>query len=474
MKNIVLFIISLLLYFIAPAAFSPLFISLCAIVFVIGCTQIILHDIRVLELGIFNFNTLFLLSSFATVFLFPLFIYSSGALGFERFLVFKESTVNKCVAMSTMAMSAYFSVYLETSSRYLLSRLKPTPHYTVPVKAIRSLNIWSFILVIIFTVNFFVFIRNTTYEETNLNINTFIIELTFCFLGTNLLVTTINNEHAINNNLRGFIRCNAIPLSLLLIVLIEYLFISDRGSIIMIIVTIGFVYNTYCKKVTTRTFLLAIIVGVVIMSLIAQLRKTDSSFRSGGISSFVSASNEIVSSNELGALDYLSDLTIVSCVSYIGYDIKNEQGFFHPERIFIILANPIPFAPKFISSILYGAYSPRVASTSRVITEFFHESNGDFGNGGIGTSMIIDIYMSWGVVCVIIAFSLFAFVMGRANTLYRHDIFSMIIVFSYIGMALYVPRSTLYICYRSIVWSVLLIKFYRIKTGPISKETNVN
>ncbi len=349
MNFFILSLLSIFLFIIAPHGFSLEISSLCLVLFIIGAIDIIRKDKARLG-SYFGFNTIFLFSFLVVTYFFPLLIYENVANTLlNPLVVFSDYSVNKMVTISTIAINVYFYFYEKNYTRYFKRRCKVvTENEVFSIKSIRFIKKLSVISVIMFTLNVIYFILTSSADKNDLTTNPYISEFTKCSITVALIVTSHRYRTLIIHNTSKFFKYNSLVLMCFFIVILEYMFLGDRGYIITGSLTILFVYSVYVKPIKMKLLVSLGVFGVILLSLIGQLRKTEGSIREGGIGGFVSSSRELLSSSDGNALDFLSDLTVVACVSDIGYDDKDANGCVYPLRLIIIRLNPIAFVPSIL------------------------------------------------------------------------------------------------------------------------------
>lgn len=449
-------LVSLLLFVFSPEEFSPSLCISCALIFVLHFYRVITIDNRLCKFGSITFNVLFSLSAFAVIFVFPLLIYgTSKDYSFRALSIFNESAINKVTALSTFG----YSLYLISYEHYLLASFKQSSYVQVRIRlgkaALFISKLLAILFVIAFTINLLFFTRTVDSTHNDLSVNTYIAELTKCFLTICLLFCCEKYKYSIKDNANAFFRIAFVPIVCFLLIMLEYLYIGDRGFVIVGGFTLLFIYGHYVKRIKSVIAIPTAIVAIVIMSLVGQLRKSDASLREGGLSSFVTASSEIVGSSN-NTLDFISDLTLVSNVAYLEWDYSLNTPLYKPERILILLTYPIPMAPSILSSVLYNERATSI-STGSAVTNYYNSQITNAGEGGLGTQLIMDLYMSWRLVGVVIGMGLLGLFLGKANVFRYDNIYYLILLLAFYGLAIYLPRSTVYVCFRTIVWEILII-----------------
>ncbi len=451
MVQIVLVLFSAILFLFAPEQYDVSYCVMCSVVFLMQAWFVIRKDIK--EEGWLNYNLLFLVTSWVVLFFYPIFLYSglTNSSHLYVFSVFRESSICRVTALSTFAYSIYMASYY-----YNKKTSSVTKHYSFSKKGLSFLHILSILVTVLFTINMIVFVARNK-GAINLDTNTFIFEIAKSVLTVDLLVSCYRNREEIQGSTKSFLNKTRTSLLCLLLISLEFLYIGDRGFVIVACLTVAACYNFFVKKFKVTLLIPAIVIGVIFMSLVSAIRLSEYSFQRGGVSSFFKESKNVI--QEFRGSDdysYLFDLTVVSSVSYIGYDYKQVNGYYKPSRFFVILASPIPKFPSLLSELFYGGDNES-ASTGAAITGRFRDlSNSYNSNAGLGTQIVVDIYMSWGVLGVVLLFYLFGSIIAKAVARKDNPIW-FIVFLSCFGFAVYQPRSTIYQSYRTIVWDILII-----------------
>lgn len=457
MKSFLYIIISLFLFLFAPYDYSFIFCAVCATVYALHSVRVIKNTHKHIATGIIEFNILFLVSAFAVIYVFPLFIYGVfSEYSFQQLSLFRDSSVNKVTALCTFAYSIYLSSFEHSYFRARQKSYIKTVQIQVTNHALHIAKILSIISVVVFTINILFFVRTIDAQHNELTVNPYIAELTKCILIVYAICCCERYKEEIRNNRKAFFHNCFFPIICFTVIILEYFYIGDRGFIIVGVLTLVFLYNYYVRKIKTVIVVPIAVVAIIGISLIGQLRKTDSSIREGGLSAFSVASSELVTSQS-SWLEYISDLTLVSNVAYLEWDYNTGTKFYNPSRILVIISMPVPLAPTLISNILYGN-STKSASTASVVTQFYQNMTTSMGgDGGLGTQAVMDLYMSWNILGVILGMWLLGLFIGKASAVKDYNVYFLLILITHFGLAIYLPRSTVYMCFRTVVWEIVLL-----------------
>lgn len=453
MRNIIFVLLSFVCMLFAPEQFNVTFCSVCAAIFLLQSAFVIVDDVR--DNGLLTYNTLFLSVSFISLFIYPLFIYSGLTSGSHMFIfaIFKDSAVNKVTALSTFAYSIYMMSY-----SYVIKRSEMTGRcFSFSTQSLNALNILSVASTIAFTINMVYYIY-THSDSINLDSNTYIFEITKTVLTVTLIVRSYASSEDIAS-LKDFIKINKISLCCLIIVAAEFLYIGDRGFVIVSGLTVLVSFNHFVRRIKAKYLVPMLLLAAIVMIAVAQTRSTEHSIRKSGITSIIDGSMDTIRSIKTSEeFDLLSDLTIASTASYIGYDKRKDYGLYKPARFFVILSYPVPYLPTLVSRLLFSGSNESISSDSAITLSIKERSVSADVAGAIGTQDVVDIYMSWGILGVIFCFAFFGYLLAKCN-MCKNDLYWLLIYVTLFGFCIYQARSPLYQSFRPAVWNILLVKF---------------
>ena len=110
--------------------------------------------------------------------------------------------------------------------------------------------------------------------------------------------------------------------------------------------------------------------------------------------------------------------------------------------------------PTLFSELIYNKKFGELSSSTVLTNYSANKMNYDL-RGGLGTHCVADIYMSWGLLGIII----FCFI-GIFHRLFSKrldsSIYSAFFYFIFLAFALYIPRSTLYVCFDIVGKCIIL------------------
>lgn len=256
------------------------------------------------------------------------------------------------------------------------------------------------------------------------------------------------------SKLSSYVKSNFTFLSLCVIMMLVFTYIGDRGLILSCGLIILFVYNAYVKRMRLWTILGFLLVGVVFMFTIRQTRNTNSLASSSSVSSYVTNASDIIDRSiiEYGPWYFLADLTNIYQELCVGYEYSEKHDLLYPgEQILMTIAYPFPFLPTIVASAFNKTTSDYVPGSA------LNRYVSDTIEAHYGSHCVIDIYITWGLLGVLLIFYLFGSFVGRVyNNLYDNVFYAAIYVLL-MSYAIYIPRNRVVSLIRPILYTVLFV-----------------
>lgn len=442
--RLIIVLLSLILYAFSPNKYDYPYLLLIFALFVFSGFISIKDQIKTKEF--ISFNVLFVTSFFLTSFAYPIFI---KPIGIDIWLsnIINENVITKSTALCQIAFSSYLlglGIKKNKKKNYahIITKADPINYFISPL-----------IGFIFFIIGFFIVI--STKGTINFDQGWSAFLFSFFTIYTIVVVGYSGKQSLLYKKKYYLLICIAIASFLLLFI------IGDRGLILSIFVALFSAYTIYIRKIKFRYFFLLGVISVFILSFIADIRQGDSVIKN--IQSY-----EVTQPDS--KWDYFSDLTAISRNIYVGYEYKENYGFYKPERIILLSLTPIPLLPTLISNHLLGEEYSSYSSSSKIITS--HSSfikEGPSLMGGLGTHAVIDVYISWGIIGTILLFLILGHVVNISYLNIHNNIYYAMIYFVLTAFSIYIPRSTIYEQYRLIVWILALTFLFRNLTFIKSK-----
>lgn len=425
------------MYVFAPSTFDYNFCLGSSILYLLSGIDSLLNTRKIA--GLVNFSMIFTLFLFITSFLIPLVLFTSGAYAFY------SSYVCEATAICTIALVFYhFGRYYSLSKNSIV-----TCNFYVTRSMISVCNVLTIVVMLIYLISFRTFL-NTSDSYSNDIGDRYLVTLLYSVPTLSLLLSTYYHKEKISG-FRQFFSYSKVPLISMGFAILSSLYIGDRTIPIYLSISVLFVYIWFVKSIRTSILIFLAISAGLLLYIVGQTRKGDSSLRESGISAVIS-----YDSPEESFIEYFADFYPASEANYlfVKWRETNNGSLYYPGKLFIYLLSPIPFLPSFLANIIYGVPFSNLSS-GYLSTDQYNQYIRSI-NGGIGTHAVGDIYVSWGIVGVCILFFLLGNIVGRSYKSSRDNIYSALIYMSLFADSIYMARASIFDCYRTIVFQIII------------------
>ena len=276
------------------------------------------------------------------------------------------------------------------------------------------------------------------------------------FFSTSIILAFLMFNKEINKKYRLWFVC------LVLIITLLFLGLGSRSLPLAIILTAVVSYNNYRRKIPFLTVIAMIVIGAVFMTFITIARTTsitdksyiDNAMQNSEISSF---------------WDFASDLVINNRNLYTLIDFADSQSHTYGLTMLGGIMSPIPFLQS------------TFCKTFNVPTDFIGSATFntflDLGPGatwGLGTNLISDVYLAFGIIGVILFFFLLGMLLGKSKIAAPTNIYWNIFYFFLVSNAVYSVRSGFFDNFRYLIWALLIVGVYNYYLKRKMLNENVN
>lgn len=430
-------IISLVLYLNAPHEANFIFNLLCLLIFIFESYTVLKYDFR--HEGLFNFNIIFLFSFFWVSYAFPVLIYGTKLdirEGIEAYIDFDVSS--RCTALCTLAISIYFLSYSKFENLQLtFSKFVRSEQYV-------GIKIIYYVLFLGLFYQSYVYMRNVggIAVEAGVWYSMFLACFPICL---------INNTYMYEDrNFGSFVRHNISILLPAFVLMLLYFIIGDRGLVIILGVSIAAIYSYRVATIRPAIILVAIIVGTMLMFVVRETRNSDNSLGRSSMTEFASGAKDVVS--DINPVVLFSDLTGIHRELYIGYEYHESNGLIEPWQAVIVPFYPIPLVPNIISKRLFNKTMDEI-KPGMILNEYMAYT----GHGHFGIHCVIDIFMRWGLIGVLIVFYLWGMIVrGISNSKYN-NVLCMALYVILVASAIRIPRAPMLDMLRTFAYVVFFV-----------------
>lgn len=257
-----------------------------------------------------------------------------------------------------------------------------------------------------------------------------------------LIYYTIFQKFYLNRGgtIKTLLRDNKNYFLMVLLYILLSTIIGNRGNIIRIGLLCFVFYNLYIKKVSNAFILIFLSLGMFLMYTVGAIRD--------------SGSYQNARESSVSFWDFGRDLTINNRSEYVLMDIADRKGYTYGENFLGSLLSPIPFAQSTYLNVM-GKSVENISSGNLVTYDFF--SKGDKDLIGLGTNIVGDVYLAFGLIGVIVLFYLLGTTISKISL--RANMGSPIMQFVYAILLMNTViwiRSDFFKPFQMVVWGVAL------------------
>lgn len=458
--ELIILLASIVIYLFAPGVYSYDYCLLTFIVFLISAVWVI----RKRSGGnYFNFHVLFMVSYFFVNFVYPVFLFPVDKYYFPVFNYdFNENLISRSTALAMLGSSAYTfgAATLKLKSDYQMEiRFQPTQY--IRYIGILKLCTYAFFGLYLAFVgqDFFSGIFNAGTSSSNYFLIGFqsLVALTItvvCYTGY--------YRHNDKLNFRKFMGLFDKPfLIFVFIFILMFFFVGDRGPALQVFMILVTLYAVYVKRISLKVFLIGVSVGMFLMLFISSARVTRTSgfHDSNSLSSFINRGSSNMKINSV--FDLGMDLTMNNRNLYVAVDYADKNGINYGKTMITQIVGIVPGLQPLVLSTL--GMTEDDMSSGRIINKL---TIGDDATWGVGTNLIGDIYLSFGVIGVVVFMMFFGYIHTRfqQKMLYSLNVNYVIAYVISMSYAIYYPRASYFSAFRNILWPIILLVLIRFLT----------
>lgn len=441
--NILFLAFSLILYFVAPTIYDYNYCLLINIAFII---QNLLY-FTITKRSLLSFEFFFMFAFYFVNFIYPIAYFPTN----PTFGVFEFSFNYEIICKSTAIAFVAYTCYM-----FGLSLIKPNTEDVIEFdssKLSKSFyNILLFLFLII-SISYIVsvgedFFKGYDWYTDESNSSPFV---SFINLFGSLLAMFV---FFIQKTFR-----KSIYLFILVLFVIIYLLSGSRNMPLGILIILLISFNEHVKKIPSTIFLSALVLGILIFSIIGNSRLD-------GVIDSSSIQAGITGNSENSFFDFAKDLVYNNRNLYVLVDFADNNGLTYGMTMLSSVIGIIPFLGTFITNTFGIPADFMYVAGFNTYLEF------GFGSKwGLGGNIVADIYLSFGFVGVILAFTLLGLFVSKVIRNYKTDIRYYIIYFTMASLSVFMVRESFLLPFRGIVYS-LIVYWLLNKFNFINKSNN--
>lgn len=424
----ILTVSSIVMYLFRPMEVSMPFNYACFVLFLLS--TFIYFSLKK-KTNYFDFDTLFILLLAVIGFAYSVFIYDENEpFNIAFSLSFDVKFIPTGTILFVLGLQSYYWGSLAVRENKLKERLLDTSKLA-PINN-TALSIIVILLCIAFLlsggVQFYrsIYFFNNNEAESGMVLQ--IISLLHAFAIT-AIATEFYNKLIDKSHLISPVLIIAISIVILLM-----LYAGNRTLASQLALPIFGLYTLYFKDIGKLKFLLFVLIGTLLMWLI-QFTRT----------------GEQVESIEKGS-EFIRDLTIPTRSTYSCMEYIEQFGHTWGQNLLGGLIGAVPSLERLL--VVSFGVDPRSLGSAEILTDY---TLGPDPYVGLGTNIIADLFLSFGLFGVIILMSLLGFLVNWSQ--YKAKLmnyYSIIVYASFMSYSVFLARTTYTHPAKLIIWSLII------------------
>lgn len=254
-----------------------------------------------------------------------------------------------------------------------------------------------------------------------------------------LLVTTamaLIGTEFYNKKINANYKISWFSFSAMFFLIATLLIIGNRTAASQILLPIICLYALFFKNISFKKFLVFAFVGIPFMWFFQQLRTGEGTFE---------LTNPIM---------LILDLTIPMRNTYAALEYVDMKDFTYGSSMVIDVSGVVPFLPSFIQE----SFPQLAPGSAALLTDytFLNAGTPEEFQIGLGTTIIADIYIAFGLIGVLVFMYILGYLVNRwSGKSYHLNYYSIIILCGILGNAVFMVRAGYFHPLRFIVWALL-------------------
>ncbi len=436
------FLLSVILFICAPHTYVWGYNFLCCLLFIF---MVILYYKYSKKSNYFDFDTIFTFSFFITFFIYPIFLYPINPQYFTMFSFgFNENVITRSTALSVLGFSSY-----------IMGRLKKFDRIPYKESPYRKIKFHSFFYLSVVVFGILLCSGSLSslrglYDGEGRNQVSSVVRYIGVVYSPLLILTIVTQFYKLNqNNLLSVKQFNKPFIVFILLQSLLILSTGSRSGVLSIFLVVIWLYSYYFNPIGKIKFILLVLGGAISLSVIGIFRV------GGNIEAFA-------------FIDMFMDLIINNRNTFVAVDYVDREGITFGKSMLACVFRVIPF----LSSLMHNLFKLDVSETSSSLL-LTKETLGDDSSLGLGTSIIADLYLGFGVAGVIC----FMYILGVVikyleKKVQNNNIYFIIVYAVFMSQAVYIVRSEYFFSVNEIVLCVFLFWLISKLTFNVKQHEN--
>lgn len=442
--GVIIFILSFGVFALAPITYEYQYAVMCAILY---GTFVFVYLLVKQKKNYLDFDCLFFVAYFFVTLYYPAFMYTTDPYRY----VFYELGFNKNVmpfssGLALLGISAYMMGALMISSNSTIKNRSKK-------KLVKIKTTWIFVTAIILVVLFIAtggymklfneYVGGGAEDIRDSGIGSYFYAFFPAFLFAGIIAEFYNLKIDYPEKIK-FNSINRIGIAITVIVFLLFIIAGSRSIPMQIVLLIIGLYTLLYKPFGFIKFSIVVVLGFAVLAIVGFLR---SSINDG---------------KEFHIEDATMDLIINNRNTFLAIERVQNYGVNYGESMLSPLLAPIPFAQS-LTIDLFGLNEDDMRSA----LIFTKDTFGYVGNWGLGTNILADVYISFGILGIVILFTAFGYFVNLAMKKGNQSLNHLILYGIFISYAVYLSRAEYFFFIRYFVWCYFILlfslKFQKIK-----------
>jgi oligosaccharide repeat unit polymerase len=437
--GIIIIAISLLICLLAPTSYNREYIQLCAVLY--GIFVLIYLMIK-RKNNYLDFDSLFFVSYFFVTLYYPTFMYETDPFRYVFYeLGFDKNTMTISSGLAILGISSYMMGSLMISNKLESKKIIDTKSKKTEIIKTTWIYVTAILLVLLFIftggyaklINEYVGGGAEDISEGGISSYFYVFFPAFLFAG---IIAEFHNLRIIDSKKVRFSSINKLGIVATAAVFLMFFMVGSRTIPIQIVLLILGLYTLLYRPFGLMKFSMVLVIGFVILALVGFLR----SVLNRGL--------------EFHVEDSAMDLIINNRNTFLAVERVNRHGINYGESMLSPILAPLPFAQSF-AIFLFGINEDDMRSA----LVFTKDTFGYVGDWGLGTNILADVYISFGILGIVIFFIALGYFVNLSMKRSFSSISYMVLYGVLISYAVYIVRAEYFFFFRYFVWSYLIILF---------------
>ncbi|UOE41548.1 oligosaccharide repeat unit polymerase [Chryseobacterium suipulveris] len=429
---IIILIFGIAIFSYAPLKYDYGYSVFCGVAYVV---IILLYNLVRKKANYFDFDSLFFFTFFFVTLYYPIFMFETDATRYVFFLFqFDTDVIPRSSALAVLGMAAYVfgSLLVFPKSNKQEDSNEKKSGRLVKTKKFYYIALILFILYIA-TGGYFelrAVYFGGVYEANPVSKYINLFYPAFLFAG---IICDFYNAKIISPNKFRFRKISIIAYITILVIVLGLLFAGSRTIPLQVILMILGLYSLLYKKVNLIRFLGFILIGLITMFSVVILRGYQQDSKTSGA-------------------DIVMDLIINNRNNFLAIEQVRDNGYTYGESMLSQFVAPIPF---FQNLLLSSGYKEQELSSQKLFTFITLGELDKFY--GIGTTIIADVYIAFGVIGAIFFMSFLGYTINKNRIKANNSIFALTAYAIFISYSIYLARAEYFFFMRYLIWTLMIV-----------------